>query len=188
MPNVIDEVLGNRANGVVEQLGRQFGLDPTTTSSALSALLPALVAGVKSKASSAASVASLTSALASGEHARYVDDLSTSGQAETVQERNGILGHIFGSKEVSREVAARASAQSGVSADVLKKLLPVGAAVLMGVLAKRQSTTAGTHEAAVPEASGGLLGSLTPLLSSSPGASGVSDFAGMLGKFRRHDQ
>jgi hypothetical protein len=57
MPNVIDEVLGNRANGVVEQLGRQFGLDPTTTSSALSALLPALAAGVKSKALSAASVA-----------------------------------------------------------------------------------------------------------------------------------
>jgi len=46
---------------------------------------------------------------------------------KTVQDGNGILGHIFGSKDVSREVAARASAQSGVGADVLKKLLPIGA-------------------------------------------------------------
>src|SRR5512138_298847 len=163
MPNAIDEVLGNRANGVVEQLGRQFGLDPSTTSSALTALLPALAAGVRGKASSAAGVASLTGALVSGGHARYVDDLSTLGQAETTQDGNGILGHIFGSKEVSREVAARASAQSGVSADVLKKLLPIGAALLMGSLAKRQSG-GGAQGAAGLGAAGGLLGALAPLL------------------------
>ena len=59
MGNMIDAVLGNRANGVVEQLGRQFSLDPSMTSSALTALLPALAAGLKTHASSATGVESL---------------------------------------------------------------------------------------------------------------------------------
>jgi hypothetical protein len=187
MPNVIDEVLGTRANGIVEQLGRQFGLDPSTTSSALTALLPALAVGLKGNASTAKGIESLTGALANGGHARYLDDLSTLSQEDTAQDGNGILGHIFGSKEVSREVAARASEQSGVSADVLKKLLPIGAAVLMGVLAKRNSTTAGMQGAAAPDAGGGLLGALGPLLQGSlGGGSGMGDLAGMIGKFIRH--
>jgi len=99
MGSMIDSVLGNRANGVVEQLGRQFGLDPSMASSALTALLPALAAGLKSSASSSTGVESLTGALGRGGHARYVDDLNTLGQADTVQDGNGILGHIFGSKD-----------------------------------------------------------------------------------------
>jgi len=79
MGNVIDAVLGNRANGVVEQLGRQFGLNPSMTSSALTALLPALAAGLKNNSSSAAGVESLTGALGRGGHARYLDDLDTLG-------------------------------------------------------------------------------------------------------------
>ena len=190
MGNVIDAVLGNRANGVVEQLGKQFGLNPSMTSAALTALLPALAAGVKNSVSSAAGAESLTGALGQGEHARYLDDPNALGQAETVQDGNGILGQIFGSKEVSREVAARASTQSGIGADVLQKLLPIGAAVLMGVLAKRQFTGAGMQEgAAVPGAGGpvgGLLGALTPLLDSSQSGLRTDDVAGLIGKFVRH--
>ena len=40
--NIIESLLGNQADGAVEQLGRQFGLDPSQTSSALGALLPAV--------------------------------------------------------------------------------------------------------------------------------------------------
>jgi hypothetical protein len=189
MANIIDELLGSRANGVVEQIGRQFGLDPSTASSALTALLPALAAGLKSNASSATGVESLMGALSKGNHSRYLDDLNTLGQAETTQDGNGILGHIFGSKEVSREVAARASAQSGVSADVLKKLLPIGAALLMGSLAKRQSG-GGAQGAAGLGAAGGLLGALLGSgglgglggVGGSGGSGGLGDLAGMLGK------
>lgn len=67
---------------------------------------------------------------------------------------NQILGHIFGSKDKSREVASEASQQSGVDSSVLKKLLPIVAgAVAMHYMGKRgQSGGSG--------AGGGVLGSI----------------------------
>jgi len=66
---------------------------------------------------------------------------------------NQILGHIFGSKETSRDVAAQASQQSGVDTTVLKKLLPIVAgAVAMHYMTKRRGGTAG--------GAGGGLGSI----------------------------
>ena len=67
---------------------------------------------------------------------------------------NQILGHIFGSKDKSREVASQASQQSGVDSSVLKKLLPIVAgAVAMHYMSKRGRSGGGG-------AGGGLLGSI----------------------------
>jgi hypothetical protein len=38
---------------------------------------------------------------------------------------NDVLGQIFGSKDVSRTVAQNAASQTGLSPDVLKKMLPM---------------------------------------------------------------
>ena len=185
MASLLDAVLGNRSTGVVEQLGRQFNLDPSTTSSALSALLPALAAGLRNEAQDPQRAESLQNALGGGGHARYLDDLNTLGQEETVKDGNGILGHIFGSKEVSREVASRASAQTGVSADILKKLLPIGAAVLMGALARKQFSGQSSM-AGASGGIGGLLGALGPLLGGGQSGLGADDITGKIGKFIRH--
>ena len=70
---------------------------------------------------------------------------------------NQILGHIFGSKDKSREVASQASEQSGVDPSILKKLLPIVAgAVAMHYVTKRG------HGGAAPadQGGGGLLGSI----------------------------
>ena len=68
---------------------------------------------------------------------------------------NQILGHIFGSKDKSRDVAAQASEQSGVDPSILKKLLPIVAgAVALHYMTKRgQGGTAG-------QGGGGILGSI----------------------------
>jgi hypothetical protein len=49
------------------------------------------------------------------------------------------LGHLFGSKELSRAVAQQAAAQTGIGQDILKQMLPVLASTIMGGLFK-QST------------------------------------------------
>ena len=70
---------------------------------------------------------------------------------------NQILGHIFGSKDKSREVASQASEQSGVDPSILKKLLPIVAgAVAMHYVTKRGHGGA----AAEGQGGGGLLGSI----------------------------
>ena len=185
--NAIEALLGNQAGGAVEQLGQQFGLDNAQASSALGALLPALAAGFQRNASSQGGLDALLGALGSGQHGRYVDDLGSLGLPGTVDDGNGILGHIFGTKDVSREVARRASAQSGVGADVLKQMLPVVAAMVMGAMAKQQGGAArqtGFGQAAAGQGGGGgILDMLTPMLDSNRDGSAVDDVIGMIGKY-----
>ena len=113
--------------------------------------------------------------LSDGHHQRYVEDSQAVFQEETIQEGNGILGHLLGSKDVSRQVAKRASAQTGVGEEILKKMLPVVATMLMGSLSKQ--TQSGQAMAAAGGGGGaqGLMGMLTPLLDQNNDGSVVDD-------------
>ena len=72
---------------------------------------------------------------------------------------NEILGHIFGSKEVSRDVAGQASQQTGIDTSVLKKLLPIVAgAVAMHYITHRNA--GGAAPAGANAGGGGILGSI----------------------------
>lgn len=181
--NVLEAILNAQGGGLAHQLGQQLGLDDRQTASALSAIVPALSAGLQRNASSPDGLSALLSALGSGRHTRYVEDPSQLGRAETVMDGNAILGHILGSKDVSRRVASRASAQTGVGEDVLKKMLPLAASVLMGTLAKQSSGGAPSRADAAPPSGGGILDMLTPLLDQNRDGSIVDDVLGMAGRF-----
>ena len=103
--------------------------------------MPALAAGFQNNASSPQGLEGLLGALSGGQHQRYVDDVGTLEQADTVADGNGILGHIFGSKDVSRQVASQAASQTGIGEGVLKAMLPVVAAMMMGAMSKRVGAT-----------------------------------------------
>lgn len=135
--NILDEILGVQGGDAVRRLGKQFDLQVDRAKAAVSALVPALAGGFKKNASTPEGMDGLMTALADGRHERYVDDTATLERPETVDDGNGILGHVFGSKDVSREVASQAAAQTGVGKSVLKRMLPVVAALVMGLLAKR---------------------------------------------------
>jgi hypothetical protein len=178
--NILDAVLGAQNGGAVQHIGRQFGLSDEQVSRALSALVPALAAGFQRNAASPQGLDGLIGALAGGSHQRYVDDPSTLGDAGTVADGNGILGHILGSKDVSRQVASQASAQTGIGESALKAMLPVVAAMMMGSMSKRMANPAGM--AAGGAGGADLLSMLTPMLDSNRDGSVVDDVAGMVGK------
>jgi len=99
-------------------------------------------------------------------------------QEETITDGNGILGHILGSKDVSRAVATQASAQTGIGADVLRKLLPIAATLVMASLAKQQvgqTTTTGAG-------GGDLFSMLTPMLDRNRDGSMVDDILTNVGR------
>jgi len=181
--NVLEAILSAQGGGLTHQLGQQLGLDDQQTASALSAIVPALSAGLQRNASSPDGLSALLSALGSGQHTRYVDDPSQLGRAETVMDGNAILGHILGNKDVSRRVASRASAQTGVGEDVLKKMLPLAASMLMGALAKQSGSAVQPQAGATPQAGGGVLDMLTPLLDQNRDGSIVDDVLGMASRF-----
>jgi hypothetical protein len=71
---------------------------------------------------------------------------------------NDVLRQIFGSKDVSRTVAHNAAASSGLSPDLLKKMLPIVAMLVAGYIAKRSFST--TPQAPSAGGLGGMLGGL----------------------------
>ncbi len=135
--NLMDMIMSAAGGQAPQQIGQQFGLDAKQSQSAIQALLPAISSGLKQNTSSPQGLAGLLGALQNGQHSQYLDNPAQLGAPAAVAEGNGILGHLFGSKEVSRAVAGCASEQSGVSSDILKKMLPMVAMMAMGGLGKQ---------------------------------------------------
>jgi hypothetical protein len=81
------------------------------------------------------------------------------------EDGNAILGHVFGSKDMSRGIANQAADLSGISSAILKKMLPVIAAMVMGALAKRMTGGAGRGQGG-----GGLGGILGEILGGGAGS------------------
>ncbi len=135
--NLFDLVSQAQQGQAIANIGARVGLDPTQAEAAVRALLPALSAGLKHNSASEGGLRSLIAALGSGRHVDYAEGPDALTRPDVTQEGNGILGHILGSKEVSRKVAAHAEANTGISAAILRKMLPLLAPVVMGALAKQ---------------------------------------------------
>jgi hypothetical protein len=179
--NILDMMMSSGNGDAVRQISSQLGLDETQTASALSALVPALAGGVQRNLQSPGGLEGLAAALTSGTHQRYVDSPDALRDPAAVDDGNGILGHVLGSKDASREVATRAAAQTGIGADVLERLLPLAATLMMGAFAK-QHAQAGSALPGGQAAGGGLAGMLGGLLGQGGGGSAMGDVTGMLGK------
>jgi hypothetical protein len=183
--NLLEAILNAQGGAAAQQAGQSVGLSPQQTSSALSALVPALAAGLHRNASQPGGLESLLGALGSGGHGRYLENPSVLGAGETVADGNKILGHILGSKDVSRALAGRASAQTGIGADVLKKLLPLAATMVMASLAKQgagQRSAAGMTPGMGWAGGGGLMDMLTPMLDQNRDGSALDDIFSRVGR------
>ncbi|RKQ69276.1 uncharacterized protein DUF937 [Litorimonas taeanensis] len=141
--NLMDMIMSAAGGQAPQQMGQQFGLDAQQSQSAIAALLPAISSGLKQNASTPQGLAGLLGALQKGSHSQYMDNPEQLAAPAAVAEGNGILGHLFGSKDVSRAVAGRAAEQSGVSPDILKKMLPMVAMMAMGSLGKQTNEQQG---------------------------------------------
>lgn len=187
MAGLLDLLTGAQAQPAKQKLGQQFGLNEDMTQQAMAALIPALAAGLKSNASQPGGVEALLGALGKGGHSRYLDEPDLLDRAETRDDGNSILGHLLGSKEVSRSVASRASEQTGLSSDLLKQMLPIVATMVMGSLSKKSeepdtvSQLAGMLGGGQAAESGGLGGLLGGLLGGGSKQASASDGLGMLG-------
>lgn len=134
------DMMMNAQNGnAMRTMAQQFGLSETQVEQAMAALMPAFSTGLRRNVSSPADMSDFLSALAGGGHAQYFENMQNAFAPQGVEEGNGILGHLFGSKEVSRQVAKQAEAATGIGQEILKQMLPVIASMMMGGLFK-QST------------------------------------------------
>ncbi len=195
--NLLDMVTQASNGGGVAQIAQQFGLDEAQAQSAIGALLPALSSGLKRNVSQPGGLEALMGALNNGDHDKFLDDPAQLTDESTVSEGNAILGHLLGSKDVSRAAASRAASNTGISEDLLKQILPIVASMAMGALSKQSKDSsiggmlAGALSGAAPQGGkgfgGGLGGLVGGMLGAAGGKSGGPDL-GMLGNLLDADK
>lgn len=179
--DLLNALKGAAGSGGLQQLGSQFGLDTADVEKVLGGVLPALGGGLQRNTASAGGLESLLGALQKGGHQRYVEEPAMATSPAGIADGNNILGHILGSKDVSRNVAAKAAAQSGVSQDLIKQMLPMVATLLMGTLSKQ--TGGGRQAQALADGGGDLQSMLGSMLDRDGDGSAMDDVLDMAKKF-----
>jgi len=165
--------------GGLQSMARELGVSESQAASGAAALVPAILGGFKRQAQSQpGGVEGLGGLLGQFGGGGLLDQV-LSPQPTELDPGNQVLGQIFGSKDVSRAVAQNASAQTGLDPALLKKMLPMLAMVVTGLMARQGGAAAA---APAPQA-GGLGGLLGGLLGGAGGAApgaGSGGLASML--------
>jgi hypothetical protein len=167
----------------VDQIAGLLGTDQRTAQAAVEAAVPTLLAGMQVNAQASGGAASLESAL--GQHQ---DGLLEGGvDASQVDTADGekIVSHVFGGQQdqVASQLAGT-SPLGGVGGDLMKKLLPILAPIVMSYLANKILGGRGqSPEAGGPGGSGGpggidLGGILGGILGGAGGMGGLGDLLG----------
>jgi hypothetical protein len=166
--SAVDEIMQQIPLG---QLASQLGTDEQTTGAAVQRALPALLGGLHANAQDPAGAASLEGAL--GQHSPGLVDGGVDLNQVDPGEGNKIVSNIFGGNTDGVAQTLGASLGGGDQSDLMRRLLPLLAPIVMSYLAKRMGGGAG----------GGVLGSLLGAAGGGSGAGGgVGDLlGGMLG-------
>ncbi|ANU07484.1 DUF937 domain-containing protein [Paraurantiacibacter namhicola] len=170
-------------SGVIESMARELNIDEQTARMGAGALLPAIVAGMGRQTTSAPGAGglgglgeilggalggtqpsggglggALGGGLGGGLGGILLDAVLKKDPTPT-SPGNDILGQIFGSKDVSRGVAEEVAGSTGISSDILKKMLPILAMAVIGYMMKeKQGSGAAPQGGALGGALGGILG------------------------------
>ncbi|QRM54438.1 DUF937 domain-containing protein [Sinorhizobium sp. BG8] len=121
----------------MEVMAKQFGLAQEQANNAMAALMPAFSEGFKRNAANPYDLGAFLTALGSGNHVKYFEDMTKAFTPQGMEDGNGVLGHLFGSKEISRAIAAQAAQMTGIGQEIYKQMLPVMATTLMGGIFKQ---------------------------------------------------
>lgn len=185
-------------SGGIGTMAKEMGISESVAEAGTAALLPAILGGFKrTTQAQPAGLDGLGGLLGQLGGGGLLDSV-LGAQPTPVAKGNEVLGQIFGSKEVSRTVAAGAEQQTGISSDLLKKMLPVVAMMVAGYMAKQSGDSAGNGGGlgglggliggllgGGKKASSGGLGGLASMLDLNGDGNPLDDIIGMAGKLTR---
>ncbi|MDP3906941.1 DUF937 domain-containing protein [Novosphingobium sp.] len=195
-----------RRSGGINAVANQLGISPATAMAGTEALVPAIIGGFRktSEASGGGeaglgALVTMLGGLGGGALAA-----SVLGPDETdVARGNGVLGQIFGSKDVSRSVAADAAGRTGIDPAILKQMLPMLAMLVGGYFSARAGGSGAQGSGGLDgigsilgavlgdnqggnqngtATGGGVLGSLGSLLDMDGDGNALDDILNMAGK------
>lgn len=142
--------------GAAQSISRDLGVDQQTAQSGLAALLPAVLGGMQNQAQAQPQGLGGLAAMLGQHGGGQLFDQAVSHDPTPVGPGNQLLGQLFGSKDTSRTIAQHAASQTGLSPDLLKKMLPIVAMLAAGYFAKQAGGSNGAASSA--GGLGGMLG------------------------------
>jgi hypothetical protein len=175
-------------DGSLDQIAQQLGIDRDTARQGMAQLAPVVTRGLQRNAAQGPGIEDLLGSLLGGAGAG-------GGGGALGANGNDILGQIFGSKDVSRNVAGYASERSGLDSALLKRMLPLIASLAVGWLSQRGAQAAdggpitsgglrGGRPGQAPAAtSGSMLDSLNQMFDQDGDGSAVDDLLTMARKY-----
>ena len=134
---LFDMMLQAQNGMAMDAMAKQYGLAQEQAAKAVAALMPAFASGFKRNTTNPYDFSTLLQAMTSGNYAKYFEDMSSAFTPQGIADGNQVLQQLFGSKEVSRAIAAQAAQLTGIGQDVLKQMMPAMADTLMGGLFKQ---------------------------------------------------
>lgn len=194
-----------KQTGALDSISRELGVDTGTAQAGAAALLPAILGGFKNNAQAQPDGLGGLIGMIGGMGGGGLLESVLGQQATPVDQGNDILGQIFGSKDVSRQVAGSAAASTGIDPGILKKMLPILAMAVAGYMFRQNNAGQGDETAQsgglggmlgnvlggmlgggqqAPQAApaGGGLGGLTSMLDLDGDGNPLNDIIGMAGK------
>ena len=168
--SAVDEIMSQIPLG---QLASQLGTDEQTAGAAVQQAIPALLSGMHANAQDPAGAASLEGAL-SNHSAGLIDGGVDLNQVDAGDGQK-IVQNIFGGHSEGVAQTLGGGLGGGNQGDLMQRLLPLLAPIVMSYLAKRMGGGGG--------GGGGLLGSI---LGGAAGGTSITDIlGGLLGGGRR---
>lgn len=179
--SAIDDIL---ANIPLSALAGQLGVDERTAESAVREALPTLVGGMQANAEDPAGAASLASAL--DQHSPKLVEGGVNLDEVDTADGDKIVSHVFGGNRDA--VAQTLGGNLGGNGDLVKRLLPILAPIVLSYLSQRMRGS----DAQSPGQGGGLndllgsvLGGLGGGQQQGQGGSIMDMLGGLLGGGRR---
>lgn len=135
MSNLVDGIMDQLGPAGVAQIAKSLGVDEKVMGPAVAAAIPAILGGMANNARQPAGAESLSSAL--DEHNPSIFD-ALGGLLGGGGDGAAILGHVFGQRQSN--VEQNLAGQSGLNLDIVMKLLPILAPLVMGYLSKEKQS------------------------------------------------
>ncbi len=128
-----------QGGAALNNMAHQFGLSLEQTQRAMDVLMPAFSMAFRRNATDPMGFSNLMRMMASGRYASFFDQPGQAFTPFAMNQGNDIVAQLFG-PEAGRRVAEQAAAWAGIAPEIMKQMLPVTAAMLMGGLFRSAAT------------------------------------------------
>jgi hypothetical protein len=146
MRTIFDMMNDPATGNSIAEMARQYGIAQEQAQAGMAALMPAFAEGMRRAASNPADFLKLMQSYG----AMMQAGANTAAAQSSLEQGNAILGQLFGSKDLSRAVAAHAAQATGLSTAILKSMLPAMAPKIIEMLFGQMMGGTGSQAGANP--------------------------------------